>query len=198
MLTANGEGMVQRFEQALAFHCAPSMAGIKPADLFSWGGEPEETQTLISRFSKRMEETGIRLRVLCFCRGRSLILVYRPGRLEQQLAMPEVRSLLQRDGYPVEQGQDAMLVRLAGRVLECGDSFPHEVGLFLGYPVEDVEGFRKNDGRGFKFCGLWKVYSDEERAKACFHRYACCRKALCRRVQSGCPLNQVFRTNHAA
>ncbi len=197
MLTGKTNTMETKFEQTLAFHCAPAMAGIKSADLISWPGASEETCEMIERFALRMEHTGICFKVLCFCRGRSLILVYRRGRLEQQLARNEVRVLLEQDGYPVERGMEAMLDFLAKRMLECAD-FPHEVGLFLGYPVEDVEGFRKNDGREFKFCGLWKVYSDEERARECFHRYACCRKALCRRVEGGCPLHQVFRCNCAA
>ena len=197
MLTRAMTDQEMKFEQTLAFHCAPAMAGIKSADLISWPGDSEGTRAMIENFSVQMKHTGICFRVLCFCRGRSLVLVYRRDRLEQRLAQDEVRSLLKRDGYPVEQGMEAMLDYLAKRMLECAD-FPHEVGLFLGYPVEDVEGFRKNDGRGFKFCGLWKVYSDEERAQECFRRYSCCRQALCRRVQGGCPLNLVFRTARAA
>ena len=198
MLTEKMNTIETKFEQTLAFHCAPAMAGIKSADLISWPGTPEETGKLIDVFNHRMENTGIRFCMLCFCRGRSLILVYRPERLEKRLSEEDVRTLLERDGYPVDERVETMLEHLAQRVLECAADFPHEVGLFLGYPVEDVEGFRKNGGRDFKFCGLWKVYSDEERARACFHRYACCRKALCRRVESGCPLHQVFRCNCAA
>lgn len=192
MLTAKYHTEAQRFEQTLAFHGAPSMAGIKPADLFSWAGEPEETLALIDRFARDMARTGIAVRRLCFCRGRSLILVYRPDRLRAHLAQGEIRALLLRDGYPVEGGLEAMLDHLARRVLESS-GFPHEVGLFLGYPVEDVEGFREHDGRNFKFCGLWKVYSDVERAQECFRRYSCCRKGLCRRLESGCSLDRVFR-----
>ena len=198
MLTENIEKRDVKFEQTLAFHCAPAMAGIKSADLISWAGAPEETRELIQRLNRRMEGTGIRFQMLCFCRGKSLVLVYRPDRLENRLAEEEVRTLLEQDGYPVDEGLEGMLEHLARRVLECTADFPHEVGLFLGYPVEDVVGFRKNGGRDFKFCGLWKVYSDEERARACFRRYACCRKALCRRVEEGCPLHRVFRCGCAA
>lgn len=193
MLTTEKQAAAQRFEQTLAFHCAPSMAGIKTADLFSWAGAPEDTLALIDTIAQEMAHTGICFRRLCFCRGRSLILVYRRKRLEERLNQDEVRTLLLRDGYPVEEGLEAMLDHLAQRVLDCPADFPHEVGLFLGYPVEDVEGFRKNDGRDFKFCGLWKVYSDVERAQECFRRYSWCRRALCRRVESGCPLARIFR-----
>ena len=36
-------------------------------------------------------------------------------------------------------------------------SFPHELGLLLGYPVEDVLGFIRNEGRNYLYCGYWKV-----------------------------------------
>lgn len=43
--------------------------------------------------------------------------------------------------------------------------FPHEIGLFLGYPLEDVQGFIENRAEGYKCVGCWKVYGDEEYAK---------------------------------
>lgn len=41
-----------------------------------------------------------------------------------------------------------------------GSDFPHEVGLFLGYPVWDVKGFIEHKGQQYKLCGYWKVYDD--------------------------------------
>ena len=90
-------------------------------------------------------------------------------------------------------GLEAMLDHLASRMAGSG-GFPHEVGLFLGYPAEDVEGFRRHGGQGYKYSGLWKVYSDVERAQRCFRQYGCCRRALCRRLEAGCRLVQLFRT----
>lgn len=192
MLTQTQIPEETHFEQTLAFHCAPALAGIKPADLISWPGAPQETQQLLTSFSRELGRAGIRFRLLCYCRSRCLILVYRQDHLECQLAREEVRSLLRRDGYPVEDGVEAMLDHLGGQMAHS-DGFPHEVGLFLGYPAEDVEGFRRNGGQGYKCCGLWKVYSDVERAQKCFRQYSCCRRALCRRVQSGCRLTQLFQ-----
>ena len=97
------------------------------------------------------------------------------------------------DGYPLAGGLEAMLDHLASRMAGSG-GFPHEVGLFLGYPAEDVEGFRRHGGQGYKYSGLWKVYSDVERAQRCFRQYGCCRRALCRRLEAGCRLVQLFRT----
>ena len=38
--------------------------------------------------------------------------------------------------------------------------FPHEMGLLLGYPVEDVKGFIRNGGENCLYIGYWKVNLD--------------------------------------
>ena len=49
--------------------------------------------------------------------------------------------------------------------------FPHEIGLVLGYPPVDVEGFIEKEGRDFIMTGYWKVYSNPEKARMIFHEY---------------------------
>ena len=178
-------------EHTLAYHGAPALAGIKPADLIAWGTPQTCTSPFFQEYCTQLALRGIQLRVMCTGRPRCLLLVYRPDQLERQLADGAVRALLLREGYPVDQGLEAMLTALGRRLSE--GSLPHEVGLFLGYPPEDVEGFRLHQGRDYKLCGCWKVYSDVERARQCFRRYGLCRAALCRRIQEGKPLVQVFR-----
>ena len=58
--------------------------------------------------------------------------------------------------------------------LEDNGEFPHEIGLFLGYPPEDVEGFIKNGAAGAKCVGTWKVYGDVETAQRRFAQYKKC------------------------
>ena len=178
------------FEQALAFHCAPALTGIKPADLFSWEITPEHLAPLLADYAAVLGRRGISLRLLCARGRRCLLLVYRPDRLARQLEQPAVQYLLRRDGYPVGQGAEVLLDHLARRL--AGDDCPHEVGLFLGYPPGDVEGFRLNHGRNFKLCGLWKVYCDMEQAAARFQRYTRCRNTLLRKVSQGHSLAQLF------
>ena len=45
---------------------------------------------------------------------------------------------------------------------------PHEIGVFLGYPIWDVKGFIDNKGKDFKYCGTWKVYNNTDYAKIYF------------------------------
>ena len=57
------------------------------------------------------------------------------------------------------------------RRLQRFEAFPHEIGLFLSYPPEDVRGFIEHKGHESKCDGCWKVYGDAERAKKTFRTY---------------------------
>ena len=177
-------------DQAMAYHCAPALVGIKPADLFSWPLAREEE---IRCCQRALAGRGIQMRVLRR-RRRQLILVYRPERLERCLGCPRVRQLLARAGYPAEAGLEELLRHLMERIGEAED-FPHEIGLFLGYPPDDVEGFCRNRGQNDKYCGCWKVYGDVEGAKRYFARCDRCREALCRRVGAGKTIAELFPTS---
>ena len=69
--------------------------------------------------------------------------------------------------------------------------FPHEIGLFLSYPPEDVRGFIENKACRFKCAGLWKVYGDEERAKELFRQYKRCTDRCCALWRAGSGLAQL-------
>ena len=71
------------------------------------------------------------------------------------------------------------------------EDFPHEVGLFLSYPPEDVAGFIANNARRCKCAGLWKVYGDEKRARRMFHAFKACTADYCRHLRSGRSLEEL-------
>ena len=179
----------QKFEYTLAWHCAPSMAGIKPADLISWPIPEEEGVKVLGYYANVLARRGIRMRVLGNNDGRLLILVFRPGRLETCLRRPEVAGMLKAEGYPVEGSAHSMLCHLRDRLARA--EFPHEIGLFLGYPPEDVAGFRADGGLGCKYSGTWKVYGDVEKARVRFETFHRCRDGLTKKLDQGCTLEQV-------
>ena len=185
------EPHVQKFERTLAWHCAPSLAGIKPADLISFRPGAGEEAGLPAQYDRLLAPRGIRVRELCRRPDVRLLLVYRPGRLAAWLAQPQVRAVLVRAGYPAAGTAEELLGVLAQR-LGAGGGFPHEVGLFLGYPPADVEGFCRHGGRNYKLCGPWKVYGRVEEARRQFRAFHRCRAALYRRVEEGRTLSQLF------
>ena len=84
-------------------------------------------------------------------------------------------------------------IRRMNRVLvpRTEEEFPHEVGLFLSYPPEDVQGFIDHRAEDFKCAGLWKVYGDEQRAQLLFDRFRRCTQRYCALWQTGYRLEQL-------
>ena len=70
--------------------------------------------------------------------------------------------------------------------------FPHEIGVFLGYPIEDVKGFIESPHSGYKTVGTWKVYSNEECAAKTFEQYRRCSQNICQKMVSGFDLADIF------
>ena len=86
-------------------------------------------------------------------------------------------DLLDMHGYAGHKPAQCV-ARLARRLHESHD-FPHEIGLFLGYPPEDVSGFIENKAACAKCVGCWKVYGDEEAARKRFAKYEKCTAVYC-------------------
>ena len=78
-------------------------------------------------------------------------------------------------------GSSDALDLLAQRMSE---GMQHEVGIFLGYPLRDVEGFLENGGRNYKRIGCWKVYGDVDEAESMFRRIRAARDEVMRLVDS--------------
>ena len=85
---------------------------------------------------------------------------------------PGVTELLEKYGYENSELENC-LIHLKSRFREY-DCFPHEIGLFLDYPLPDVVGFIEHGGKNCKCCGVWKVYSNECETKALFGRFRKC------------------------
>lgn len=102
-----------------------------------------------------------------------MIYVFRKMGLEKDLRDEQANRYLKKLGYNTDS-TDEVLNFLKKRIC-TQDDFPHEIGFFLGYPPEDVVGFIENNGKNFKFCGCWKVYSDVNEAEKRFHMYRKCR-----------------------
>ena len=130
------------------------------------------------------------LRLLQLGPDRALIYVYRIRRLVRDLADPEIRQFLADCGYR-DFSVEGALAHLARRIMEKGGEFPHEIGLFLGYPLGDVKGFIKHRGQNCKCTGCWKVYCDEREARHQFCRFEKCRSIYCRLYREGRTLSRL-------
>lgn len=162
-------------DQILIDHGAPTLAGIKTGSLFSVRAE-DRTAFLneLRNYNRRLRAKGVCLIPLHYDNGRVLLYLYRPGRLKDDLCRKEVQEMLREKGYACES-VGKCICELKRRLRDEGD-FPHEIGLFLSYPPEDVKGFIENSARNCKSVGTWKVYGNQEEAERTFERYKRCTK----------------------
>lgn len=160
-------------EDLIIKHCSPTLAGIKTGNLFSCSyASKSETEKAINRFNKIFIPKGVKLIPLKYGKDRVLVYVYRPTMLAKDLSDEYASLLLKSQGYhSLDTG--SCISRLRLRVNSLSE-FPHEIGLFLGYPPEDVHGFILHKGNCCKLSGCWKVYGNEEKAVKEFAKYKKC------------------------
>lgn len=148
-------------ENDLAFHSAPTLLGVKCANLISFDMSDRTISEYIGEFANKMTEKGLNAIQLCKCKKRTLVYVFNEKMLSAWLNMTDVGDFLAEYGYTCDMSVSDKLSRLAGR-MNCG-SFPHEIGAFLGYPIADIRGFIANSGKNCLLCGYWKVYENAEK-----------------------------------
>ena len=91
----------------------------------------------------------------------SLVLFYDPAALERTLAEKSGRRWLARLGYGRDWTTAEMLEELKRRAATC--RIPHEVGLFIGYPLKDVVGFMERiPSTPLHNATCWRVYGNAD------------------------------------
>ena len=177
-------------EEQVVRNCAPTLAGLKTGNLFACPYENrEDLLDFLRSLNRRLGKKGVRAVPLRIRQDRALIYLYRPARLEKDLSCASCEALLSEFGYNC-RGGSRCLTKLARRLKQQED-FPHEIGLFLSYPPEDVKGFIENKASNSKCVGTWKVYGNVDRAKALFAQFQRCTDIYCKLWQAGSSLEEL-------
>ena len=152
----------------------------------------EDREALLSdirKLNRRLSPKGLYLLPIRFLAGQALLYLYRPAELRRDLRDAQASELLRQAGYG-DESCARCVAQLIRRFRESGE-FPHEVGLFLSYPPEDVRGFIEHRDDGCKCTGLWKVYGDEANAKRLFAQYRKCTQIYCALWQAGSDMERL-------
>lgn len=177
------------YDALLVRHCAPTLAGLKTGSLFSCTFEQKEEMCIcLRRWNRLLTKQDIHVLPVFHHGERTLIYIYHPRALLHDLANRQAAQLLTELGYPLSRLEHC-LAHLMHR-LNCSPDFPHEIGLFLGYPLEDVRGFIR-DPAACKLSGCWKVYGDVRTAQARFDMYQSCTQTCCALLSLGVGLQQL-------
>lgn len=171
-------------EEIFVRECSPTLAGLKAGNMFSSNfGSFRELIKYINKLNSVLNSKGIQVVILRYKNGFSLIGVFRIKAVKQILKNKAAQKILKKFGYS-KFDLTSCLIQLLLRFQNYED-FPHEVGLFLGYPPVDVAGFINNHSNGQKCTGTWKVYGNEKSAKKTFEKYKKCTKNYCNLLKQG-------------
>lgn len=173
----------------LALEVAEVLQGAKPANLVSVANKRRSCGRNLYLLWKEhgaalLAGSGLEVRALADRGSSLLLLLYRPEALDALLAQKSVSVILGKVGYSEPSDTERTLFELEQRV--AGEGFPHEIGVFLGYPLKDVVGFMGWARLSFTCQGPWKIFGDPSQSLklAQTHRECRCRMSL--QLASGC------------
>ena len=171
-------------EELIVRHCAPTLAGMKTGNMFVCSyGSADEMRRAVRQRNRQFAKKGLRVLPLRYRKNKALIYIYRPSHLRKDLRSESAKRILSKLGYSAETSEGC-IVQLIKRMC-ANEEFPHEIGLFLGYPPEDVRGFIENGAENCKCVGCWKVYGNVEAAKKTFAKYKKCTDVYSRQQANG-------------
>lgn len=153
----------------IMFHAAPTLAGKKPSCLINLANDKRGLYHIWDTYKNQiLKPFTIDYFEILRDTNRVLVFLYDSQSLEEIINNPDNIKFLKEMGYgditSIKEGLEILRERF-----KCG--FPHEIGILLGIPCEDVEGFIRNSGMNFIMNGYWKVYSKPQRAEELFHEY---------------------------
>jgi len=138
---------------------APVILGAKPAEIMSFpeytplNNEKKEKIKDFFTCCKKMNYIEFKT-----SNGCPKVIFYNPISLNETLSDVRILKFLKGYGYPEEYSLDIYLNHLA-RKMEI-EGMPHEIGVFLGYPLKDVLGFLGHPSLKLTKVNGWHVYGD--------------------------------------
>lgn len=177
----------EKFGFRVVTQCAPVLKGVKISNLI----------TMKAGGWRKIRAYLKKSRIICIPlyadAEKEVLFLYRYEQLERHLKNREVREFLRSCGYESFEVA-SVLVRLRRRYrLYAGISkeFPHELGVLLGYPVGDVQGFIDNRGENSLTSRYWKVYQNPKEAEKIFDLYDRVKEQALKEIMCGRTLSHV-------
>ncbi len=181
---------MENLESQIIKQCAPTLAGLKTANLFNYSYKDAKVLSWeLKEIRHKLQDKGVYIECLKQSGKTVLLYVYRKNNLSKDLRGEGILSLLKEYGYESVETEYA-ISKLKKRIAE-EKCFPHEIGVFLGYPIGDVREFIRNKGQNCLFCGVWKVYCDAGESLKKFERYKKCTQVYSKVFANGRNISQL-------
>ena len=150
----------------LLYNISPVISGEKPASIISFSKAGRDLKQLWQLNKENMcNEIGVNYFEIKHSSNYITVLFYNRSSLMKLLADKKVCEFLKKFGYRNIDNLNNVLLQVRDKY---SGSIPHEVGVLLGIPIEDVKGFMEGESNKCLFTGYWKVYSQEQKARYIF------------------------------
>lgn len=152
----------------------PTLMDLKPAELLNIGIDQRMAWDEFKYLLTRHPEVG--LEEVRRVNKRRQVLFYNRRILSRQLSNPVIQEFLQGMNYPKSYSLEAHIQHLVQKIRF--EDFPHEVGIFLGYPLKDVLGFMGLVSLPYVKTQGWRIYGDQKLSDEWFERYQQARRLM--------------------
>ncbi|WP_310604536.1 DUF3793 family protein [Anaerosporobacter sp.] len=184
----------QDIKTQLALQCSPVLTGVKISNLFIVSNEH------IRIIYEIFKNSPISISIIWRSKEKTTFLLYSKNRVEEYLHDKKVQKLMRSFGYPNPKLY-SVLVELRSRYTsykEEGAEFPHELGILLGYPAEDVIGFIENKGKNSLYTGYWKVYGNVQETMNVFYLFNQARENVVRMLANGVSIQNILTMHYGS
>lgn len=193
MANIQKEGVVisYYFEKLMVSYCSCTLAGIKVGSMLSClKSQFKDLESCLTYYQKVLDEHGLKIELLATKDTIWIVYIYNPYILSALMEDDKIQKFLSSFGYSSGTLEEKLCF-LKERLKKA--EFPHEIGVFLGYPLDDIQSFMKNEGRDYKLNGDWKVYHDPVKKYALFQLYKDCRIAWMKAFEKEKNIIQILR-----
>lgn len=154
----------------ITYAISPTISGYKPSTIITISNKYKSMYNLWSRYGREyLNEINLNVYEIKSEADLKILLFYNEKLLFNTIFNKDNMKFLMKFGYSTLMSLNECLNLLKLRYSEC--IFPHEIGIFLGIPIKDVEDFINYNGSGCVYCGYWKVYHDRKTALKTFQNY---------------------------
>ena len=135
--------------------------GSKPAEIINVPGSKEDKKIKLSQIEAFFSNCSrITYRIITTHDGGKRVLFINEKSMEKVLVNKRCINFLKFVGYPADYELNDYMDELVFRLQS--EEFPHEIGVFLGYPLKDVRGFMGYGKNELVEVKNWRIYGDKE------------------------------------
>ncbi len=165
----NSYGKLDHLFSRILCSAGPTLAKEKASSLLTFSNNNRNLQDAWEEFKYQIKITlNIDFFELKKDKNSTIVLFYNKEKLKNIISEEKNIKFLKRFGYNRKMTLEECLAVLKNRFENV---CPHEIGIFLGYPVDDVTLFIDCPDKKCKMIGYWKVYDDVESAQNIFSKY---------------------------